>query len=489
MTIVDPTGLLVIAGYLLSLLVIAFWSRRARRERTLADFYLGGRSLGPLVLFLTLYATQYSGLTLIGFAGRAYRSGFTFLVSVTFGCSIIGGYLLLAPRLRALSERHGFITVGDFIHHRYRSLPLTITTTVLFVFALAAYVLSNLKAAGYVLHAASGGRISAAEGIVGLSLLIVLYETLGGLRAVAWTDVLQGSILAVGCGLAFFTITSHFDFVSSMALLAEQRPDFFEPPAPREQATWLSTIALVMFGVSIYPHAIQRIYAAHDRSALRRSLQLMLLMPFLTTLPMILVGYMGAAHFPDLSPQESEQVVFHVLGQLGHVVPGVHPLIVLLVCALIAAIMSTVDSALLAIASLVTEDLYAKLRPGSAQGRLTHLGQAFSWALMALMAALAIHLPQTLWRITELKLEVLIQLAPGVFLGLHVAHVREKDVLRGLAAGLLSTGALMLSAAQGLVADKPLGLHAGLIGALINLSAVWLSARSRPAPQTSAVAG
>jgi len=475
MNIFGGSGPVIIGLYLAALIGIAVASRRASRDQSLGDFYLGGRTLGTAVLFLTLYATQYSGLTLVGFAGRAYRSGFTFLVSVTFGCSIIGGYLIIAPRLRRLSERHGFITVGDFIQHRYGSTRLTIWSSAVFIFALAAYVLSNLKAIGYVIEAASGGRIGFASGILGLSVLIVLYETLGGLRAVAWTDTLQGTVLSVGCAAAFVTIAAHYGVGDSMALLQTQHPEFFEAPSAAQRVGWLSTLVLVMFGVAIYPHAIQRIYAARSARTLRRSMQLMLLMPFITTLPMIGVGYIGAAHFPDLSRTDSEQIVFHVLGQLGEQVAGVRPLVVLLVCALLSAIMSTVDSALLAISSLVTQDLYARVRPDTPQARLTALGKRFSWALMAVLAALAIELPQTLWRLTEIKLEVLVQAAPAIFLGLHIKRLRARDVGWGIAAGLAVTcGLLLASGMTDAVPAKPLGIHAGVWGLCVNVAcALW----------------
>ncbi|HCR16564.1 MAG TPA: sodium:pantothenate symporter, partial [Candidatus Latescibacteria bacterium] len=109
------TSLLGIGGtfflgvYLCVLILIGVAGRRARRENSMADFFLGGRKMGLLVLFLTLYATQYSGNTLIGYAGAAYRQGFRFLVSVTFMMSIIGGYLIFAPKLHRLSKKEGFI--------------------------------------------------------------------------------------------------------------------------------------------------------------------------------------------------------------------------------------------------------------------------------------------------------------------------------------------------------------------------------------------
>ena len=106
-------GMICMGIYLFSLIGIGLAGRFARKENTMADFYLAGRGMGVFVLFLTLYATQYSGNTLIGFSGRAYREGFTALVTVTFMTVIIGAYLIYAPKLYRLSKKYNFITVGD----------------------------------------------------------------------------------------------------------------------------------------------------------------------------------------------------------------------------------------------------------------------------------------------------------------------------------------------------------------------------------------
>ncbi len=68
--LLDTTGIVFMSAYLVSLLLIGVVGRMARKEDSLADFYLSGRNMGLFVLFLTLYATQYSGNTLIGMAGK-----------------------------------------------------------------------------------------------------------------------------------------------------------------------------------------------------------------------------------------------------------------------------------------------------------------------------------------------------------------------------------------------------------------------------------
>ena len=75
-------GLVFIGLYVLSLLLIGWFGHRAKKANTLEDHYLGGRTFGFGVLFLTLYATQYSGNSFMGFVGKAYRGGFPFLSAV-----------------------------------------------------------------------------------------------------------------------------------------------------------------------------------------------------------------------------------------------------------------------------------------------------------------------------------------------------------------------------------------------------------------------
>ena len=67
--LLSTEGTLILCAYILTLLGIGWLGRKAQKEKSLADFYLAGRGMGFFVLFLTLYATQYSGNTLVGFAG------------------------------------------------------------------------------------------------------------------------------------------------------------------------------------------------------------------------------------------------------------------------------------------------------------------------------------------------------------------------------------------------------------------------------------
>ena len=101
--------------YLLSLLAIGWLAKKARKENTLKDFYLAGNGLGVSVLFLTLFATQYSGNTFLGFTGATYRIGFPWILSIHFMTSIVVCYLLFAEKLHMLSKKNNYLTPSDYI--------------------------------------------------------------------------------------------------------------------------------------------------------------------------------------------------------------------------------------------------------------------------------------------------------------------------------------------------------------------------------------
>ena len=113
--------------------------------------------------------------------------------------SIVAAYLVYAPKFHRLSRQHGYITIGDYIQQRFGSTTLTALSTVIFIVVLGNYILSNLKAIGYIVEVSTGGYVTFVQGVIVLSIIMLIYETLGGLRSVAWTDAIQGVLLLAGC--------------------------------------------------------------------------------------------------------------------------------------------------------------------------------------------------------------------------------------------------------------------------------------------------
>ncbi|MEE8111330.1 MAG: sodium:solute symporter family protein [Acidobacteriota bacterium] len=470
------------AVYVVLLLAIGAWGRKAKRERTLSDHFLAGRSIGFGVLLLTLFATQYSGNSLSGFPGQTYREGISYFMSVTFMVGIVAGYLLFAPRLFVMARRGRYLTPTDFLAERFRSAPLNYFSAVIFSLTLCNYLLAQLMALGHAFSGLTGDQIPYWVGVVGGALVVLIYETLGGLRAVAWTDAIQGMILFIGLLLVVFLI--FFEVGSPAALLEsvrEQAPEKIANPGWSTCFVWLSNFLLLALGAPLYPHAIQRIYAARKLLDLKRALAIMAFLPLFAISAVVFIGVAGIILFPDLERIASDRISFQVLGYLvQHNRLAYYPVLVVMM-AVIAAIMSTVDSALLSLSSIFTKDFTARIRGlGDREAeRLTRVAPLFSVLILITLVLIALRPFTTLWGLLVIKFEILIQLSPAFVLG--TLHDREdprafstREILTGLTLGM---AILVCFLAVGIRSVN--GLHAGTLAVAVNYGSVFLMRKFR----------
>jgi len=262
-------GVAGLIGYLAVLIGIAFAARRARQSESPADHFLAGRGLGVFVLFLTLYATAYSGNSLLGYPGQAYRQGFSWVMATGFMLSIIVVFHALAPKLRPIAVRESFVTPGDWVRFRFSGEPgsraLLLAVSLLMAMALSNFLFGSLKAMGELTEQFTGAAVSYEWGVFLLAGMILFYETVGGMRAVAWTDALQGVLMMLGLGALLHWLLAESGGLGSLTnQILEVRPGAADLPDAREQINWFSTIALMGLASVVYPQAIQRIYAARS---------------------------------------------------------------------------------------------------------------------------------------------------------------------------------------------------------------------------------
>ncbi len=459
-------GLLTLIVYLVLLVVIAEVARRARRDRTPADHFLAGRDLGVLVLFFTLYATAYSGNSLLGYPGEAYRRGFSWIMATGFMMSIIVAFHLLVPRLRPIAVTAGFVTPGDWIRHRFGAestgAGLRLGVSVLMVTALANFLFAQLKAMGVMAEQVTGGIVPYEWGVVILAAMVLFYETLGGMRAVAWTDAVQGILMMVGLGALLVWLTGEAGGMGGLTRdILETRPAAAAVPAADETANWASSILLMGLASVVYPQAIQRVYAAKSGRALKQSMALMTFMPLTTTLVVTLIGLAAIPRLEGLGMVEADRVMPLLLGEWASAGVGTTLAAALVFLAALAAIMSTADSVLLSLGSMAAEDLLGRSRRAE---ETTLLGKRIASVTMIGMAALAMVARDiTLWGLIELKMELLVQCVPAFLIALHWQGLRAAPVLSGLL-----VGSLLVVAGVPLGVKRLGGVHVGVIGLGIN---------------------
>jgi len=499
-----PAELGFIGVYLLSLIGIGYWGMRARRENSLKDFYLAGSGVGFMVLVLTLYATQYSGNTLFAFTGKTFRIGYAWLISVHFMMAIIVVYLVFAPGLHRLAKRETFITPADYLEHRFRHRPYTVLASITMVVAIGNYLIAQLSAMGLLLQGITtfDPRTAFVSGVIMLTVIMLVYETLGGFRAVAWTDMIQGGILMVGFAILLFVVLDHFGgLAKSYEALKAARPEKVAVPDALGIRQWFSYIVVVGIGGALYPQAIQRIYAARTGRVLRNGVATMAFLPLTASLIAVLVGVTAAASMEPSLASLTDADSDRVFGEVCQIVMGqslFHRwLVVVLLAAVLAALMSTADSVLLSISSMLTKDIYHRqINPAASEARLTLIGKSLSWIVVTIMAGVAIYLNSletkpTLVKLMDMKFDMLMQLGPGFILGAHWRGMKPSAPFWGLLCGLLTVFAVYffissnnlttleewmgfrygpLKVTQGTLANW--GVHGGIFGLAVNLLVV-----------------
>ncbi|WP_156290659.1 sodium:solute symporter family protein [Oceanobacillus salinisoli] len=461
------SGILVMLFYGLLMLGIGMitYVRNKSVHSSLSEYYLGGRGLGTLVLFFTFFATQYSGNTVIGYSAEAYRAGYSNLVSVPFFIMIILVYLLFAPRMYMLSKKHNIVTPVDWLQLLFQSRAVSILAAVLMLYALANFLLEQLVAIGQGVSGLTGGTVPYQVGVIFFIIIMVLYGWLGGMRSVAYTDTMQGISLLLGVFLLLVGTMIYFGGISSAGeYIQSYSPEKLGVPEGGGLVRWLNFLVLVGIGAAVYPNAIQRIFSAKSEKALKRSLTQMSWMPFLTAGVVFIIGIIGYNAFPDLNTEESEQLVGMMASAVASQNLFFYVAMILLFGGIIAAIVSTADSVLLTFSSIISKDIYGRyINPGATDNKKIMVGKIAGVIAIGILLIIAWNPPGTLYQIFVLKLEVLIQTAPAIILGLYWKRSHAKSVFTGMLVGTILAACLTLA---GLT---PLGIFSGIWGLIVNL--------------------
>ena len=279
------TPLVVLALYMVMLLVLGVMGYLCSKTSE-EDYYLAGRGQGVLVTVLTIMATFFSSAAMMGIPGLIYRDGTAFLF-FALNLPVSGAVIyLLGSRIRKMGQLRGYVTPADMIADYYggsRALRLLVAL-VGFLYVIP-YIVMQIKAGGYLAQrlfpdaeivTLLGREFGAFElGTIALSVLTMLYVLVGGMRSVAWTDVIQGFLLLTGmlvAGLATVValggVGAYFEELTKLPAAARSMPGVSGVWSPWK----LLTICIfASLATMIQPGQWMRFYAAKSAQTLRRS--------------------------------------------------------------------------------------------------------------------------------------------------------------------------------------------------------------------------
>ena len=246
----------IVAVYCAVVIAVGVFTR-SKGQSTLSDYFVGNRSLGAFVAFFTYVATFHSSFAFIGAAGIMYAAGIKFFATFT-SCVVspLMIYIIGRPTWY-LGKKYNYMTQGELIGDYYESKALRYLVAVVSLVFLIPYLQSQIAAGGIIFETISGGRISYLAGCVILYAVIISYILLGGFRAVAWTDTLQGLLMIVmvwiAGGVVLLKVTGGLDWTGLMQTIAEKFPGKVLIPSSYDYAKYKNRDLVALRGNYAYP--------------------------------------------------------------------------------------------------------------------------------------------------------------------------------------------------------------------------------------------
>ncbi|WP_102797394.1 sodium/sugar symporter [Bowmanella denitrificans] len=435
------------AAYVVMLVAVAFWVSRekAGHEKNTQDYFLAGNSLPWWAIGASLIAANISAEQIIGMSGSGYAIGlaiasYEWMAAITL--IIVGKYFL------PIFLKHRIYTMPQFLQQRFgHEVRLTLA-----IFWLGVYVFVNLTSilwlGALAINTITG--IDMTVGLVFLALLSLTYSLYGGLKAVAYTDIIQVVVLvAGGLLLTYITLGMLGDggMISGFTTLLDKAPEKFDMILAPEHEHYMSLpgLSVLVGGMWIMnlsywgfnQYIIQRTLAAKNLKEAQKGIVfaafLKLLMPIIVVLP----GIVAFVLHPGLEPADKAYPM--LLGMMPEGIKG------FVFAALVAAIVSSLGSMANSISTIFTMDIYTHYRQSRTDRHYLRVGRTVSVVAMLLAVICAQPLLGQLDQAFQYIQEFTGFFTPGIVVLFLLGMFWKQTTAKGAMAAALGSFALSLA--------------------------------------------
>lgn len=460
-----------IFAYVFGLLGLAFWSwwkyhgSEFDKKAAIRDHFVASRSISDFVLAMTTFATIFSGYTVVGVPGEMFTYGFFSFRWLFCTTPMAITLVFFASRLQFLSRKRDYVSPTDFITDRYNSASLRIIVSVGLAFPALVYVMAQFKSMGSTIEALSDANMPGYWAAFILMIVMCLYEVFGGVRAIAYTDTVQGIFLVLGFVLFFIAQADLFGGVEQAGELMRTTVSqaninlgikYGKLPARAvvlgqdvllnntfQEMQWGFMFPFI-FGFVFYPHLITRYQMAANTNSIKKTLIWITVALWLCMISSLFTGMVAIHHFGFGNPNIKDPS--QVFGQVMRVCLASNAAYVLLgsimVTASLAAFMSTADSAVNGFSACMTLDIvkpYPKFwKCGSdnpwTKDQIISIGRGIS-VVCALVAWAISELDIDMGALLTLQNSVLMQLFPAFFVGAVSRFPTNTSLISGILIG------------------------------------------------------
>ncbi len=427
----------VLVFYFAVLIGIGWWA--SRDSGSVAGFYVAGKKLPSWVIAFSSNTTGESGWLLLGLTGMGYLVGFHALW-IVLG-EVIGvalAWSMVARPFKEFTDRYDAITVPDYLADRFadKAHTIRIVSAAIIFSMVAAYTAAQLTASGKAFSSFLG--TSYEGGVLIGAGVILLYTSIGGFKAVAYSDVLQGVLMFL-CLLVLpiVGIWHAGGWGALMADIGAADPALLRPMGEHGLSVTGVMSALSFAGIGLAflgaPQLLTRFMAARGRGQILEGGVIAVFCIIVFDIGAVLTGVAGRALFPGLADHETILPVMST-----ELFPAIVAGVILVV--VLAAIMSTVDSLLILASSAVVRDVFQKVfKPDFSDRQLSLIGRCLTVVIGA--GGLAVALPESrmiFWFVLFAWSGLASAFTPVVLCSLFWRRTTRAGAIWGMIAGFLT---------------------------------------------------
>ena len=444
---IDPVAAVLVAIYFIAMIGIGVWA--SKKIKNMSDYVVAGRSLEFWVFVMLMIGSVCSGMSLLGVSGLGFKFAWpTIWEQIAVPLSISFCIIFFGVKMHSVAKKSGYLTVQDYLAHRYES-----DTSLRGLSAVAGIVVSMIYLAGQ--YTAVSIVLMWLFGIPHWMALLIgaaivtIYTVIGGLYAVAWTTLVQSSILIIGVVImAPVVIMAAGGFTHINDVMASVDPANVDPWVTGAGAVFtppyiVSFFLLLTIGLSCAPHVINNILAVKDVKYFKWAPLIafvvygvvMFLLKFAGFAGIVLVKE-GAIQLPNVKNASDFIFVYGVQYSMASMfLWGIFAVIVL------AAVMSTTDRLMLTIGTYFSWDIYKKiLKPDAPDKQVLKVSQISVFIAAAATLVLAVNPPDMLvWLIWAGIGIMFATFAVPLLAGLYWRGATRQGALTSMSLGLLSS--------------------------------------------------
>lgn len=441
---------------------IGWYSSKKNIGADADDFFSASKSLGFIIIALSVFADSYSGNSFLGYAAETYRSGAWFLVYPQFMVAGIIGALIIAPPLINLGKKWDYTSPIDYIEHRFNS-KVAFLALLFMIWGTFVQFTEQFFAMGYLGRVASGGVLPYEAVVILFGVVILVYVGLGGFRGTALAAAVQGALMLMALSLMLILIGQFGGFATQIDTIWQTAPEKLTLPSASTMSNWYGFVLLILFGLPTYIHIQQFYLSVKDAQDLRTTFRVQAPIFLFAALVLWGIGLFGAGVFPGLTESQSEQLIPYLTGTVANTGGGTL-LPSLISLGIIMATLSTAGATVMVLSMAIAKDMYRRFVNAEASDEKIINASRLALGVFLVFAIVIAFAPNlTIWAWTQLKFEFLLQATPVFLFGLYLHRVKSDFAIAGMILGSLTAIGIYF-----LGSGDIYGLNAGIIGFIVN---------------------